>query len=63
MPDTFRRAHRVMTQAEAAHLDRIKERAQDLLDEVRAIPECRETEYAKARLEESVMWATKGLTA
>ena len=63
MPDTFRRAHRVMSEEESDHLSRIKERAQELLDEIRAIGETRETALAKSRLEEAVMWATKGLTA
>lgn len=39
----------------------VKVQASILLDEIEAIPDCREKNVAIERLEECVMWATKAI--
>lgn len=69
---TFRKRYRQLSPEDIAHHDAIKDTAEDLLAKVNAaydamrygdndIARCRA--LAKTKLEESVMWAVRGLTS
>ena len=62
MTDPFRATHRHLSQAEATDIARIKALASDLLGMIADVPGGREKALATTKLEESVMWAVKGIT-
>ena len=62
--DTFRRAQKRLTDAQTEAIDRIKSAADDLkaaIDDAGGDP--RMTATAITNLEQSVMWAVKGISA
>lgn len=62
--DTFRREQKRLTDAQAAAIDRIKSAADDLKAAIDAAGgEPRSTAVAITNLEQSVMWAVKGISA
>jgi hypothetical protein len=63
MADTFRKTYRPLSNDEKLSLDWIKIAAENMLANLEA--HCRaprELALAKTKLEESVMWAVKGIT-
>lgn len=62
-PSRFRPTYRNLTQDEKDIHDAIKQQAQVLEVLFQSIPQGRETSLAMTKLEESIMWAVKGLTA
>ena len=60
--NTFRKAYRELSDDEKQLLDRIKDQAQDLLDTIESAEPGRERSLAITKLEETVMWAVKGIT-
>lgn len=58
----FRPTYRELSQAEKDTIDRIKTKAQDLAMEFNPT-DSREKSLALTKLEESVMWAVKGITS
>lgn len=64
MADTFRKAYRPLTDAEVERLERIKDAAEVLNDELHSGPQAntREMNIAKTNLEQCVMWAVKAVT-
>lgn len=71
MPDPFRKQYRQLTDAEKAHIERVKDLASQLHAElVTPVPPpngqpmlgAREFALAKTNLEQTVMWATKAIT-
>lgn len=63
MPVTrFRPRYRALTDAEKAHHDAIKTKADELGRLFEDMPQGRETALAFTKLEEAIMWAIKGLT-
>ena len=65
MEDTnlFRPKYRELSEFEKKGLDDIKQQAQNLADAIQErCPLSREQSLAMTKLEESVMWAVKGLT-
>lgn len=58
----MRARYRQLEPAEIAHLDEIKGAAARLYDIISSSPPTREQSVSKTKLEESVMWAVKGLT-
>ncbi len=64
MADRFRKAFRSLDDHEKAALDDIKSKAEILARSIEdGAPESRERSLAITKLEESVMWAVKGITA
>lgn len=59
----FRPTYRALTDEEKALHDRIKEKAVELEALIEQTKPGREKSLAMTKLEESVMWAIKGLTA
>lgn len=75
MTNVFRKQYRKLTDQEIATLDKLKDKAQevyDIISEATRTQEqktsempsvnAREMALAKTKLEESVMWAVKGIT-
>lgn len=63
MSSIFRREYRPLEQSERNAMDAIKGWAEDLYNEISmSVPEGREKALAITKLEEAVMWATKGIT-
>jgi hypothetical protein len=69
MSDVFRRSYRELTAEENALVDSIKDTAGTLYDLIAGDPatamdsnKARALALAKTKLEESVMWAVKGIT-
>lgn len=76
-PGVFRKRYRKLDEQELARMDEIKDRAQGLLSLIDAAygaeaehqgtpylrPAGREHSIARTKLEESIMWAVKGLTS
>lgn len=60
--NTMRHQYRVLSDAEKAAVSRFKDVGQSLITYCDEIGESRELELAKARVEESVMWAVKHIT-
>lgn len=69
---TFRKRYRQLSAADIAHHDAIKDTAEALLSTITAAYDAMQTggpdvqrcrALAKTKLEESVMWAVRGLTA
>jgi len=62
--DPFRKEHRPLTDRDLVAMARVKEEATRLLDTIHEhVPQGREKAIALTKLEESIMWATKGITA
>lgn len=65
MSDTFRKTFRELTETEKENMKKIKEAAEfleDLFNTVNTPDMGREISLAKTNLEQSVMWAVKGIT-
>jgi hypothetical protein len=68
MANVFRKEYRELSDEEKALLDSIKDKAQELYDlmessvEVNPSRRASQIVIAKEKLEESVMWAVKGIT-
>lgn len=61
----FRKEYRENTEQEKADIEAVKDKAQelyDLIDKYHNPDTGREAAIAKTKLEESVMWAVKGIT-
>lgn len=66
MADTFRKEYTPLTDQQKAIMMKVKEQAEVLLnlfDEANTPNSGREIALAKTKLEESIMWAVKGITA
>lgn len=61
--NVFRPVYRTLTEEEKKKIDLLKDHAGYLYDLIDSVPDGREKSIAKTKLEESVMWAVKGLTA
>lgn len=59
----FRKRYRQLSAEEVALHDKIKDTAEALFAQYGQIKPSREVSLGKTKLEESVMWAVKGLTA
>ena len=62
-PGPFRKRYRQLSADEVALHDKIKDAAAALFDIYEQAKPSRELSLGKTKLEESVMWAVKGLTA
>lgn len=63
MTNTFRTEYRKLEQSEVDTMNGIKNRADDLLQFIlNTTPKGREQSLAITKLEETVMWAVKGVT-
>ena len=66
MSDIFRLEYKKLSDDQIAYMNIFKNRAQQLFDEFTAAaflnPDSRMMAIAKTKLEESVMWAVKGIT-
>lgn len=60
--DTFRKAYRELGTDEKLLLDEVKLKAEWLLQVLEQVPDGRMKALAKTKLEETVMWAVKGIT-
>ena len=60
--DVFRKAYRKLTDEETATLEALKDQASALYDTMQKHPS-RPMSLAVTKLEESIMWAVKGITA
>lgn len=63
MTDPFRKQYRPLSDQEKATVDAIKTQAANLYDTMTAVGASRELSLAKTKLEETVFWATKHVTA
>ena len=66
MTDVFRKTYKPTTVEMSAFILKLKEKAEELysiLDEAATPNNGREIALAKTNLEQSIMWAVKGLTA
>jgi hypothetical protein len=61
--NTMRHAYRVLSDAEKAQMQAIKDQGLAFHDLVGALGNSRELSIAKTKIEEAVMWAVKHLTA
>lgn len=59
----FRPKYKLLSDQEKAEIDLVKARAEELLKAIENGPAGRERSIAVTKLEESVMWAVKGMTA
>ncbi len=62
MADAFRKEYRELTDEEKQSISTIKENASNLLHSIMLMPSGREQSLAITNLEQSVMWAVKGIT-
>lgn len=62
MTNTFRTTYRELSDIEKHNINEIKSRAERVLEILNSLPPSREVSSAKTKLEESVMWAVKGIT-
>lgn len=60
--NTMRQTYRVLTDAEKATMQAIKDQGQTFHDLVESIGQSRELSLAKTKIEEAVMWAVKHIT-
>jgi hypothetical protein len=66
MNDTFRKEYKPLTDGQKEYMAKIKEEASELetlFNDINTPDIGREIALAKTNLEQSVMWAVKGLTA
>lgn len=61
--NTMRHQYRVLSDAEKANMQTVKDMGLALHDFIDALGKSRETSLAKTKVEEAVMWAVKHLTA
>lgn len=61
--NTMRHAYRVLSDAEKANMQTIKDMGLAFHDFIDGMPKTRETSLAKTKIEECVMWAVKSITA
>lgn len=61
--NTMRHQYRVLTDAEKAQMQAIKDKGEELLKLITDVGQRREVYIAQTKAEEAVMWAVKGLTA
>lgn len=61
--NTMRHAYRVLTDAEKANMQTIKDQGLRFHDLVAGMGNSRELSIAKTKIEEAVMWAVKHITA
>ena len=61
--NTTRHQYRTLTDAEKLAINSIKERTQDLIDEIKKLGTGREYSIAITNYEQACMWAVKGITA
>lgn len=61
--NTMRHKYRVLSDAEKAQMDEIKDMGADFASKCDAIGSSREMSLAKTKAEEAVMWAVKHITA
>ena len=59
----MRHAYRVLSDAEKANMQAIKDRGLELHDLIGSIGQSRELSLAKTKVEEAVMWPVKHVTA
>lgn len=62
MDDVFRREYRPLTAEEKRQLEELKLQATHFYGFILGLGTKREYSIAKTKIEEAVMWATKGLT-
>ena len=62
MSNVFRPQYRPLSDTEKLKVDRIKDLAQQLYDEMQSPSLAREMALARTNLEQSVMWAVKSIT-
>lgn len=60
--NTMRHQYRVLTDAEKAQMQAVKDKGLELHDLIEGIGASRELSIAKTKTEEAVMWAVKHLT-
>lgn len=60
--NVMRHQYRVLTEAEKATMQTIKDKGLELYDLIESIGQSRELSLAKTKTEEAVMWAVKHLT-
>lgn len=61
MPHVFRKEQRMLNDEERNLVNHIKEMAEDLHDVIDMLPNSRDRDLAKVRLEECVMWTVKAI--
>jgi hypothetical protein len=61
--NVVRHQYRILSDAEKAAMVAVKDKGAELLELVSKLGEGREIEVAKIKIEESVMWAVKFITA
>jgi hypothetical protein len=61
--NTMRHAYRVLSDAEKANMQAIKDQGLAFHDFVASLGNSRELSLAKTKIEEAVMWAVKHITA
>lgn len=60
--DDVRKEYPTLDETQKQTLSTMKEFGQQFFDFVDALPYCREHSIAKTKIEEAVMWASKGIT-
>ncbi|PZU23931.1 MAG: hypothetical protein DI589_06650 [Shinella sp.] len=60
--NTMRHTYRVLSDAEKATMQALKDKGQELLDLIEVCGGSRELSIAKTKTEEAVMWAVKHVT-
>lgn len=63
MSDTMRQQYKVLSDAEKASMQAVKESGAAFHDLVAGLGNSRETALAKTKIEEAVMWAVKHITS
>ena len=60
--DPMRQRYRELSDREVAQMKELKARGEALFDYINQLPTTRESSIAKTKVEEALLWATKGLT-
>lgn len=61
--NTMRHQYRVLTDAEKANMQKVKDMGLQFHEMVSGLGNSRETSIAKTKIEEAVMWAVKHITS
>lgn len=61
--NAVRHQYRVLTDAEKANMQIVKDKGLDFLEFVNSLGNSREVSLARTKIEEAVMWAVKHITA